>query len=111
MQKENLTTDVYMTTEHKRKKKKPKTTFDMVMNKVLVGALVLTSLASSTTPAFASETDILQSKMKNLANSNANITQNYEVSVESTIFNLNETIKAIESMKATGTVTQDILLN
>ncbi|MBF8982395.1 hypothetical protein IZY60_02475, partial [Lutibacter sp. B2] len=85
--------------------------FNKKMNKVLVGALVLTSLASSVTPAFASETDTLQSKMKNLANSNANITQNYEVSIESTIFNLNETIKAIESMKATGTVTQDILLN
>ncbi|MCT4606328.1 MAG: S-layer homology domain-containing protein [Marinisporobacter sp.] len=85
----------------------------MKIKRKLVGAIVLTTLTTSVIPAFASQADTLQSRMQKVANSgnkaNANVTQNYEVSVESAMYNLQGTIKAVDEMKAKGTVTQEIL--
>ena len=105
MNKENLSTDVYMTTEHKRKQLKAKTSFSMVMNKVLVGAILLSTLATSTAPVYATS-----SSLKDKYNDLGTISSNYEVSVEGAIYNIKSITSAIETMKEKGTVNQDILI-
>jgi len=109
MNKEYLTTDVYMTTEHKRKQVKSKVSFSMVMNKVLVGAILLNTLASGTTPAYVDDISDKFNNAVNNYNSSVNITNNYEVSIESTIFNVKLAIETIELMKSKGEVTQEAL--
>ena len=92
-------------------KNKTKITFKAVINKVLVGTILLSAIAGATTPAYASTADITEkyNEAINKYNSSANITQNYEVSVESAIYNVKSTIEAIETMKKSGVVTEAIL--
>lgn len=89
-------------------KNKTKITFKAVINKVLVGTILLSAIAGATTPAYASTADITEkyNEAINKYNSSANITQNYEVSVESAIYNVKSTIEAIEQMKKSGVVTE-----
>lgn len=107
---DKLTTDVYIKTEHQKKKKNSKVSFSVIINKVLVSAVILTTIAGATTPVEAA-TDITAkyNDVINKYNSGANITQNYEVSVESAIYNVKSTIEAIEQMKSKGVVNQEIL--
>lgn len=85
---------------------KTKITFKAVINKVLVGTILLSAIAGATTPAYASTADITEkyNEAINKYNSSANITQNYEVSVESAIYNVKSTIEAIEQMKSKGVI-------
>lgn len=47
MNKERLIIDVYIVTHHSQRRVKSKVNMTMVMNKVLVGALLLTTLATA----------------------------------------------------------------
>ncbi len=110
MNNNNLATDVYIKTEHLKKKSKSKVSFSVIINKVLVSAVILTTIAGAATPAEAA-TDISNqySDAVKKYNAAANITQNYEVSVESAIYNAKLSIETIEMMKVKGTVTQEAL--
>lgn len=96
-----IETDVCITTTYKRTEGKPKIKFTGILSKIMIGTLILTSLATSTTPVFAA-TDYSKT-----TNTIATVTQNYEVSLESAIYNIKETVTAIEQMKAKGTITQE----
>ena len=104
----NLMTDVYMKTEHQKKKPKAKVTFEVVINKVIVGALLLTSIVGSTTPAYAATTDAIKDSTAKI-NLSSTISQNYEISVENAIHNVRETISAIQEMKGRGVVNDSML--
>lgn len=98
---ENLQNDAYMTTEHRRDKK-AKVSFAMVMNKVLVGALILTSVAGGATVPVQAATTYEPS---------TTITENYELNIENSLFNINQVTNAIKVMQAQGIVTNEILIN
>lgn len=83
------------------RKNKCKTNFKGSINKVLVSGLVLSTLLGATPPAFAVEAPY-QSIDNNIA-----ITQEYGVSVEDSIQNIKNTVKAIEDMKASGSISTD----
>lgn len=87
-----------------RKQAKSKTSFSMVMNKVLVGAIILTSLASGLNPVKAEA-----ATNNNKVDTKATITSNYEVSVDKLVYEMGATVRAIELMKKNGTVTDDLL--
>lgn len=104
MKTENLQTEVYMTTEH-RKNKKAKVTFATTLNKVIVNALILTSLAGGLavpTNAYAST---------NTVDTTSNISINYDSSVESAVYNLQQTLTLIQGMLDSGLVDTDMLTN
>lgn len=98
---ENLQNDAYMTTEHRRDKK-AKVSFAMVMNKVLVGALILTSVAGGATVPVQAATTYEPS---------TTITENYKLNIENSLFNINQVTNAIKVMQAQGIVTNEILIN
>lgn len=82
------------------RKSKCKTEFKAVMNKVLVSGLILATLMGSTiVPTYAANV----SGQFTLVD-NSKITQTYGVSFDQTIVNINNTIKAINDMKAKGQV-------
>lgn len=83
------------------RKNKCKTNFKGSINKILVSGLVLTTLLGTTTPAFAAE---LPNKF---TDNNISIAQEYGVSVEDSISNIRNTIKAIEDMKANGSISTE----
>lgn len=90
-------------------KKNSKVSFSVIINKILVSAVILTTIAGATTPVHAADITTKYNEAVKNYNAGANITQNYEVSVESAIFNVKSTIEAIEQMKTKGTVSQGIL--
>lgn len=94
--------ELVMETTHGRKSK-CKTEFKAVMNKVLVSGLILATLMGSTImPAYASYADDIRSQA--FGNGSSAITQTYGISVEQSISNIKNTIKAINDMKAKGQV-------
>ena len=83
------------------RKSKCKTEFKAVMNKVLVSGLILATLMGSTiVPTYAANVSGQFTIVDN-----SKITQTYGVSFDQTIVNINNTIKAINDMKAKGQVT------
>lgn len=98
----NLNQDLVMEATHGRKSK-CKTEFKAVMNKVLVSGLVLATILGSTTPAFAANLSI-QDTMDGYKS--GTITQEYGVNVESAIQNIQNTIAAINTMRANGSVSE-----
>ena len=91
--------ELVMETTHGRKSK-CKTEFKAVMNKVLVSGLILATLMGSTIiPVHASNIS-----GKFVIGDDIKITQTYGVSFDQTISNINNTIKAINDMKAKGQV-------
>lgn len=91
--------ELVMETTHGRKSK-CKTEFKAVMNKVLVSGLILATLMGSTImPTYAANINT-QFEL----GSDSKITQTYGVSFDQTIVNINNTIKAINDMKAKGQV-------
>jgi len=91
--------ELVMETTHGRKSK-CKTEFKAVMNKVLVSGLILATLMGSTIiPVHASNIS-----GKFVISDDIKITQTYGVSFDQTISNINNTIKAINDMKAKGQV-------
>jgi hypothetical protein len=104
MRTENLETDVYMTTEHKRAKK-AKVSFAATMNKVLVGALIMTSLAGgATVPAQAA------SNKDTTLDVRLNISENYAQNPEGCTYNTDYVLSQIQSMQREGIVTNAILI-
>ena len=105
MRTENLQTDVYMTTEHKRAKK-AKVSFAATMNKVLVGALIMTSLAGgATVPAQAAS-----NSNKTLDLSTLNISESYSKDSEGCTYNTEYVLSQIQDMQREGIVTNAILI-
>nr|WP_308545719.1 S-layer homology domain-containing protein [uncultured Lachnoclostridium sp.] len=103
MKTENLQTEVYMTTEH-RQNRKAKVSFASTFNKVLVSTLILTSVASGLavpTTAYANTT----------VDTTSNISINYDSSVESAVYNLQQTLTFIQGMLDSGLVDTDMLTN
>lgn len=104
MKTENLQSDVYMTTEH-TKNRKAKVSFATTFNKVLVSTLILTSIAGG----LAVPTDAYAST--NTVDTTSNISINYESSVESAVYNLQQTLTSIQGMLDSGLVDTDMLTN
>lgn len=98
-----IATDVYVKTEYRKNNSKPKVKFQAVIGKVLVSAIVLSTIISgaASMPVYAST--------GNDNSFNATVSYNYEISVENTIFQVKQTIKLIEEMKSTGLVTNEVL--
>ena len=80
------------------RKNKCKTMFKGAVNKVLVSGLVLASVMGTTSPAFAAESKLMDEYRNN-------VVQEYGISVEDSIKEVQNTIAAIESMKAKGSIT------
>lgn len=83
------------------RKNKCKTIFKGSLNKVLVSGLVLSTLIGATTPAFAAEIP------NKIMDNDIAITQEYGVSVEDSIQNIKNTVKAIEDMKLNGSISTE----
>lgn len=83
------------------RKNKCKTNFKGSINKVLVSSLVLSTLLGTTTPAFAAELPYQNT------DNNITIAQEYGVSVEDSIQNIKNTVKAIEEMKEIGSISTE----
>lgn len=100
-----IATDVYVKTEHRKNKSKPKVKFQAVIGKVLVSAVVLSTIVSgagaTSIPVYAATGN------DNIFNSTASYS--YEISVENTIFQVKQSIKLIEEMKSNGSVTNEVL--
>jgi hypothetical protein len=101
--------DIYMTTEHsliaeRNKGKKAKLSFNISFNKVLIGALLLsTTLSGTAIPAYAATNVDL--------GADRNITLSYETDMESTLYNVKQVTLAIKDMQAKGYVSSDLLNN
>jgi hypothetical protein len=105
MKTENLQTDVYMTTEHKRAKK-AKVSFAATMNKVLVGTLIFaTVLGGASAPALAAS-----NSNKTLDLSTLNISENYMQNPENYTYNTEYVLNQIQTMQREGIVTNAILI-
>lgn len=104
MKTEGLQNDAYMTTEHRRDKK-AKVSFAMVMNKILVGSLILTSLAGgATVPAQAA------SNKDTTLDVRLNISENYMQNPENYTYNTEYVLSQIQTMQKEGIVTNAILI-
>lgn len=102
----DISTDIYMTTVHKRRVKKGKVSFSMVMNKVLIGAVVITSLMGSVGGAYADTSNT--QPIRN--NTQTNVEMQYSQSVENAKYTLENTIKELEVLrKEEGRVTKTLL--
>ena len=97
--------EIWMETTHGRKKK-CKTEFKAVVNKVLVSTLILTTVLGSATPAFAANVPV---NSVNNNNSNISYTQEYGVSVKASIQNIQNTVNTINALKLKGTVSTSTL--
>lgn len=95
---------IWMETTHGRKSK-CKTEFKAVVNKVLVSTLILTTVLGSVTPAFAANVPATH----NNYNVQTGYTQEYGVSLEASIQNIQNTVNIINSLKAKGTVSASTL--
>ena len=96
--------EIWMETTHGRKSK-CKTEFKAVVNKVLVSTLILTTVLGTTMPAYAANVD-----SNTIYNGNGiTISREYNISVESAISNIKNTIEEINFMKSKGAVSQAIL--
>lgn len=101
--------DIYMTTEHSlvaehNKGRKAKLSFNLALNKVLIGALLLSTTISGTAiPAYAATNVDL--------GTGTNITVSYETDIESVLYNVKQVTLAIKDMQAKGYVTADLLIN
>lgn len=84
--------EVYMITEHKRKEKKGKVRFNMIVNKIVISAVVMATLTGSVSTAYAQEN-------MQLRNLNNNAVQGYYKSLESIIYEVNTTIKDLRVSK------------
>ena len=95
---------IWMETTHGRKSK-CKTEFKAVVNKVLVSTLILTTVLGTTMPAYAAGVP------SNYNNHNLQVsyTQEYGVSVEAALQNIQNTVKTINSLKASGNVSASTL--
>lgn len=97
--------EIVIETTHGRKSK-CKTEFKAVLNKVLVSGVVLATLVGSTGSVFAAESGNVS--MNNIE-SIVNQTQGYGISVQETFDSIRNTIKAIEDMRAKGTVSDELI--
>lgn len=86
-----------------------KTEFKAVVNKVLISTLVITTLLGATaTPAFAAEyhgSTPVGTPVLTMPTPSQSQTQEYGVTVETSISNIQNTIAAINAMKSNGSVT------
>ena len=105
MRERVVTTDVYMITEHKKDRIKPSIKFKGVLGKMVVSALVISTLTTATGNVYAATPIDAAEKY----NHTATITYNYEISIENKVFEVEQTIKAIEEMKAKGIVSNETL--
>lgn len=96
--------EIWMETTHGRKSK-CKTEFKAVVNKVLVSTLILTTILGTTTPAFAASMPQNNNVPQN------QITQQYGISVEQAVREINNTISTINFMKSQGKVSEATLKN
>lgn len=90
-----MNTDFYMTTEHRRKQAKGRVRFSMVMNKVLIGSVVLATLANPLNTVYAANT-----QQPNVPTANYTVEMQYEQSIENIKFKINNTISQLERLRA-----------
>ena len=95
--------EIWMETTHGRKSK-CKTEFKAVVNKVLVSTLILTTVLGTTMPAYAANADSNTINVGGIT-----ISREYNVSVESVLSNIKNTVNEINALKANGTVSQTVL--
>ena len=96
--------EIWMESTHGRKSK-CKTEFRAVVNKVLVSTLVLTTIMGTTMPAYAA--NVPKGQSANIEGSR--ISMEYNVSVESAISNIKNTINEINYLKSKGAISDSIL--
>ena len=94
--------EIWMETTHGRKSK-CKTEFKAVVNKVLVSTLILTTILGTATPAMAASLPQGNSVPQN------QITQQYGITVEQAVKEINNTISTINFMKSQGKVSEATL--
>ena len=76
----------------------------MVVNKVVIGAVIIASLVGSATPAFADTTNTGQN-----VDNTPRVEQSYTVNIEQSVYNINETLNLIEEMKSADLLNQAVI--